>query len=536
MENPPENTVVIVSDTPPPSTLDDGLCSICVEKPNKQRPWIQCPCCNHKACSRCTKKYLLSIPTPKCMKCAKPWTRSFLSNQFPAAFIREWKNKQIQSKYEREISLLPLAQAVLDHEKQKQALVQAVEVVQDHIAELMARLNSAKMEKFRLARNLYIYESNYKKGINVYVRPCPNDSCRGFLSTDWKCGICDSVVCSQCHEIKKANANANANAEQLTCNEDSVKTAKMIQADSRPCPKCHAYIFKIDGCNQLWCVNCHTAFHWNTGCIIEDTRYFHNPHYFEWIQSQSHELDDDKETATVSEYRDINPVFISLFTQAINPLSTLHAPSYERLTFFIQDKCRKIVELRRDVLPKYTVSVEKENEDLRLDYLKNRVDSKRFHDVLSRRYTLQESRREYGQIMTMFVNASTDIAYRLRTKVHGFMRSLETIDPPVPSVRTRSYQRPPKVQHVPLTEGQIARLGQLMDPLFQELETLRIYTNECLSETRQSFGLKREYYVDAQSYDWKHTTVGSTPVVHPPVLSGELVPPDETPVEPPDEK
>ena len=154
--------------------------------------------------------------------------------------------------------------------------------------------------------------------------------------------------------------------------------------------------------------------------------------------------------------------------------------------------------------------MEKENEDLRLDYLKNRMDLKRFYDVLSRRYTLQESKREYGQVLAMFVNSMADIAFRLRKEIGHFMEGLVHHPTPEPIIKTRSYQRPPKVQYIPLSDSETNLLeNQLLPPFFQEMETLRLYTNECLSEIRASFGLKREYYVDSYRYEWKHKPVGS---------------------------
>jgi hypothetical protein len=41
-------------------------------------------------------------------------------------------------------------------------------------------------------------------------------------------------------------------------------------------------ISKIDGCDQMWCISCHTPFSWTSGQAI--TRgIVHNPHYFQWL-------------------------------------------------------------------------------------------------------------------------------------------------------------------------------------------------------------------------------------------------------------
>ena len=52
-----------------------------------------------------------------------------------------------------------------------------------------------------------------------------------------------------------------------TCNPDLVETAKLLAKDTKSCPTCQTKIFKIDGCDQMWCTQCHTAFSWKTGAI-----------------------------------------------------------------------------------------------------------------------------------------------------------------------------------------------------------------------------------------------------------------------------
>ena len=108
-----------------------------------------------------------------------------------------------------------------------------------------------------------------------FTQACPSDGCRGFLSQNWKCGVCDSYFCPDCHKKK-----AGRHDPDHVCNEEDKATVALIKADSRPCPNCGQAISKVDGCDQMWCTSCHTPFSWRTGKKISGR--IHNPHYMQY--------------------------------------------------------------------------------------------------------------------------------------------------------------------------------------------------------------------------------------------------------------
>ncbi len=112
-----------------------------------------------------------------------------------------------------------------------------------------------------------------------FIMKCPDGDCRGFLSSAYKCGTCEKWTCAHCLDVLGPNKDV-----AHTCNKDAVETAKTIKSETRPCPKCGARIFKIDGCDQMYCTveGCGTAFSWETGRI--ETGRVHNPHYYEWLR------------------------------------------------------------------------------------------------------------------------------------------------------------------------------------------------------------------------------------------------------------
>jgi hypothetical protein len=70
-------------------------------------------------------------------------------------------------------------------------------------------------------------------------------------------------------------------SEEHECKEEDIKTWEELKKSTRPCPKCNVRIYKINGCDQMWCVHCNTAFSWRRGTIEYGS--VHNPHYFDWL-------------------------------------------------------------------------------------------------------------------------------------------------------------------------------------------------------------------------------------------------------------
>ena len=227
-----------------------------------------------------------------------------------------------------------------------------------------------------------------------FVMKCADEDCRGFLSSSYKCGTCEKWTCSDCLVVIGPNKEA-----EHTCNPDTVETAKAIKAETRPCPKCGTRIFKIDGCQQMFCVmeGCHTAFSWNSGHIV--TGKIHNPHYYEWL----------KRTGGGGLDRETGDIPCGGLPHAHQIINTMRGdiPNEVKNTLYNTHRSlRELIEMRLQEFPARPAALA--NKDLNVQYLMNRVSE----DDWKRRLELAEAkfqrRKEIGQILQTIATAGAD--------------------------------------------------------------------------------------------------------------------------------
>ena len=222
--------------------MSKECCNICCDTYNKStRDKICCGYCEFAACRLCCETYILSETIPKCMNppCAKEWSRKFIRENFTDVFINTKYKGHLESiLFDQEKALLPASQLIVEERIRK-------EKVRKQMGDLDLLIQDLYVQKRALERTLYTAagDEGASKKVSNYVRACPADGCRGFLSSQWKCGICEQWTCPQCHELKGLDRDC-----EHTCDQNNVETAKLLEKDTKPCPKCQTKIFKISGC------------------------------------------------------------------------------------------------------------------------------------------------------------------------------------------------------------------------------------------------------------------------------------------------
>ena len=257
-------------------------CQICMENfTSSLRARVSCDSCNLEACRECVRKHLLNTselphcPNPDC-KCS--WDRKFLIDNTLKAFVNgKYKKHRAEILLEQEKARMPETMPAVENYRNVGKLRKEVLDDGDKLEKILEQYNTLRFnihqKKGKIKRILRGDCGEEKK--REFKQKCGVSDCCGFLSSAWKCGVCDTWTCPKCFEIIGTDKNCGHE-----CDPNNVESAKLIKKETRNCPSCATSIFKIEGCDQMWCTQCHIAFSWKSGLRVNGV--VHNPHFYQW--------------------------------------------------------------------------------------------------------------------------------------------------------------------------------------------------------------------------------------------------------------
>jgi hypothetical protein len=259
-------------------------CIVCCEPYNKSSHLpIECEqaSCKYKVCRDCIRSYLLnSTNDPHCMECKSNWSARFmlvLNKSWLGDIYRPHREKLLC-----DIELSKIAETMPAAERYKAGKRQDLETEELRKQWHDLKVETEKMwlkmtESTRIASAIKNGKDNPKEEKKEFFMSCPAINCNGMLSTQYKCGICETFACKECNEcIGESKTNTDH-----VCDPNNVASAQAIKKETKQCPGCHNRIYRVEGCSQMWCTGCHTAFDWNTGKKVVSDR-LHNPHWLEY--------------------------------------------------------------------------------------------------------------------------------------------------------------------------------------------------------------------------------------------------------------
>jgi len=378
--------------------------------------------------------------------------------------------------------------------------------------------------------------SSSKDKNTLIVCKCPMETCRGFvtMATSKKkgidkstqrsgeavrdkpmCGLCGVEICRDCHEvIPKKDVSApplstspsplsaslieGAEAEKddkkdvvivapHICNPIMLASTKAIQRDTRNCPNCVTPIYRIEGCNQMWCTVCNNAFDWKTGQPIQGA--VHNPHYFEYLARSNNNRDHNLERGNRTICATDPHQFVGFMTDTNRRLSEFL--SQKKQSFEQKEVLTNKIKHIRDVsfaLVQQLSHMENETlqhdcaahpesmTQLRIEFMKNKITEAKFRHRTFFIQKKEEMLMEYRQIWRMFIDVSREICVRN-------IAVLEPLNPEIESAR-----------------DVIIKIDRCLETLYTELRSLVAYVNEQSAHISESFEINQFWHIP--SIDW----------------------------------
>jgi hypothetical protein len=251
-----------------------------------------CKFCQASACSKCIEQYLLTRhEDAHCLHCRVNYTDATLFEICTKTYLQQtyFKHRQ-EVLINRNRAQLPLLQDAAVREKHGRERNIIMAGLQKEINQIRAARNEVLVlynrayvayygqngvrtdEGMRLIESLMVQAEDLREQVREkrtlqlqvrwpghghhtqhveekeeekkkFVRRCTRDGCKGFLSTAWKCGICEWFSCSKCFVVKGKTHDA-----EHECKKEDIDTAELIKKDCKPCPKCGEFIEKSSGC------------------------------------------------------------------------------------------------------------------------------------------------------------------------------------------------------------------------------------------------------------------------------------------------
>jgi hypothetical protein len=236
---------------------------------------------------------------------------------------------------------------------------------------------------------------------------CPNMigniECKGLVDQSWKCNLCNISICDKCLTKYKAKVTTRSKSPKSLkhkCKKEDIDTANLLNNSTRTCPLCLTRIEKKDGCDAMWCTECHISFSWTTKEVVKST---HNP---ELADHNIHSRADHQHSNGKNECFDI-----TTFTDDYSDIDVMF--------FYVADWLRELKyycdnSKIRDLL-----------EDLRVDYIMGLISEEKYADEIIKTERRDKMLRTEIEILDTYIIIMMDQfnAYFSRKKNISLMRT-----------------------------------------------------------------------------------------------------------------
>lgn len=373
-------------------------CNICVNVfTDKLRKPIKCNNCNFICCLKCFKTYIIEKSNfLKCMSCKNIFNEDFLYSCFSKYFMKSVIIKMITENeeniiFETEKKYLINTQKELDLEKKQYEIKTIINEQKKHLNIINDDLEYAIQESL-----IFELEDNMKNLSFNYIKKCGNITCNGMLSNEvlvdknYLCTICNTITCIDCEVI--------LSKKEHICDKNILKNLTNLKEETKPCPSCSVRIYKTEGCDQMYCVQCFTVFSWDTGVI--DNGVIHNPEYFDSLKNYN------RNPLDIQCGRELENAFYNEKDNKYNKLVT-----NKKFRYYFCAINNSILYISKKIkLFSNDVSINKKH---RIKYLNGVINEKKYKKLCLKNIINAKREKNLLDIVITFMNCGNEIFFRI---------------------------------------------------------------------------------------------------------------------------
>jgi hypothetical protein len=157
---------------------------------------------------------------------------------------------------------------------------------------------------------------------------------------------------------------------------------------------------------------------------------------------------------------------------------------------------RNVIHLNRVQLPQYRVNnVVDTNQELRIKYMRNELTIESFKARIHRDNKKYEMNREIHDILTMFIQTVTDIIYRALDVVSTGRELFKLVNAYANFGFVDNAENDAAKKNAEATKKAAEEIEIKTLRIFEEIEPIRNYANECLAEIAKTYGLTQKHIV-----------------------------------------
>ena len=391
-------------------------CSICCNNFNKNKyKGIKCRSCDIEICRTCVRTYVLNNhDEPHCMSCKNIWPKEFYTTHLLKSFINgKYKEHKITGLFNTEVSQIPNTMPAVKTYKRLKELDEKMDEKQKIKRKIRERLKKLDLDEYYIRRQMNDLKKNTTTDTEKksFTQPCPSKDCRGYLSTKWKCESCSKETCSKCFIIKDEDEQGNETKEEHVCKQENIASVELIRKETKSCPTCGTNIFKISGCDQMWCVECHIAFSWRTGKKVNGV--VHNPHFYEWQKSEQSTQRINPPRAIMCGGLPQSRDYLRLINSHISSGKyNLEDEIVLNKAKHIHQRASHIAYYELDGLRTACTRIQ-DNEDIRVKYILKEINEKKFKSLIIQRNSKYEKNKDtlniYELVNTVLIESIRDM-------------------------------------------------------------------------------------------------------------------------------